>query len=85
MKILMDHGANAEQAMNGAYQYIHHFESLVLSRRGSQDEYDEILDRFRAPDRRPIDCVRHLEQMGFTFGQAKTAVHRYRSSRRLIR
>ncbi|MBT5877315.1 MAG: hypothetical protein HOH43_28090 [Candidatus Latescibacteria bacterium] len=85
MSILTDHGADSEQAKNGAYQFLHHRESLVTRRSGTQDEYDRILDRFGARQKRPMDCIQHLEQQGYSFNQAKTAIHRYRSKRGLIR
>lgn len=85
VRILMEHGASHSQANNGAYQFIHHRDSQVSTRGGTQDEYDSILDRFDARHKRPRDCIHYLESMGFSFGQAKTAVHKYRSKRGLIR
>ena len=84
-KILMDAGASHEQAKNGAYVYLHHGDYLTMYQRGSQAEYDQILDYFEARNKSPQDCIRHLESMGFSYGQAKTAVYKYRVSRGLIR
>ena len=83
-RILIDAEASYEQAKNGSYVYLHHGEHLKAKNRTTQDEYDQILDDFNAPKKRSIDCIRHLESMGFSFGQAKTAVHKYRSNRNLI-
>ena len=47
-------------------------------------KYDQILDDFNASKKRSIECIRHLESMGFSYGQSKTAVYKYRVSRNLI-
>ena len=83
-KILIDAGASYEQAKNGAYVYLHHGNHLIANRRTTQDEYDQILDDFDARNMAPKECIRHLEVMGFSYGQAKTAVYKYRVSRNLI-
>jgi hypothetical protein len=51
---------------------------------GTQDEYDELLENFGARQKRQIECVRHLESLGYSYGQAKTAVYKYRVNRKLI-
>ena len=84
-RILIDAGASHEQAKNGSYVYLHHGDHLRAKNRTTQDEYDQILDDFNAPHKRSIDCIRHMEELGFSYGQAKTAVHKYRSNRGLIR
>ena len=83
-KILIDAGASPEQAKNGAYVHLHHGDHLKAKNRTTQYEYDQILDHFNAPRKRSIECVRHLERLGFSYGQAKTAVYKYRSHRNLI-
>jgi len=83
-RILIDAGATHEQAKNGSYVYLHHGDHLKAKNRTTQDEYDQMLDSFNAPKKRSIECIRHLESMGFSYGQAKTAVHKYRSNRNLI-
>lgn len=82
--LLIEHGADQQQAKNGAYVFLHHQEHQTPSRRGTQKEYDRILNQFDAKTKRPIECIRHLEQQGFSYGQAKSAVYTYRSSRSLI-
>ena len=83
-KILMDHGASYGQAKNGAYVYIHHRSHLSPIQRGSQDKYDQLLDDFGARQKRQRKCVEYLESLGYTYGQAKSAVYNYRVSRGLI-
>lgn len=60
--------------------------------RFSQDEYNRVLNehsallnKFRASQKNPQDCIRYLESLGFIYGQAKTAVYDYRLDRGLIR
>lgn len=77
-------GASFEQAKNGSYVYLHHSQYLKGKNITTQDEYDQILDDFNAPKKRSIYCIRHLESIGFSYDQAKTAVHKYRSNRNLI-
>ena len=48
-------------------------------------EYDKILDTFDAFKKRPQECIKHLEQMGFSYGQSKTAVYKYRVKKNLIK
>ena len=83
-RILIDAGASYEQAKNGSYVYLHHGNHLKATHRTTQDEYDRILDDFNARNTPPKECIRHLEEMGFSYGQAKTAVYKYRVSRNLI-
>ena len=83
-KILMDAGASYHQAKNGAYVYLCHGNYLTMRNRGSQVEYDQILDNFCTRNKSPKDCIRHLEIMGFSYSQAKTAVYKYRVSKGLI-
>lgn len=83
-KILIDHGASYHQAKDGAYVYLHHGGFNPATSRTTQSEYDQILDEFGATRRTYMECVEHLEGLGFTYGQAKTAVHKYRQKRRLI-
>ncbi len=49
-----------------------------------RNEYDRILDDFNAQNKPPKECIRHLEGMDFSYGQAKTAVYKYRFNRNLI-
>ena len=84
-QVLRDHGANEQQAKNGAYIYLHHGEHVTSSRAGTREEYTRLLDEFGARDKQPIECIRYLEGLGFSVGQAKSAVHNYRSERGLIR
>jgi hypothetical protein len=83
--ILINHGASYEQAKNGAYVYIHHDGNVRGTRRGNQEEYTKILDKFEAPRKSPQECIRYLESLGFSYGQSKTAVYNYRCNKGLIR
>ena len=83
-RILINAGATYEQAKNGAYVYLHHGQHLIPTRRTTQEEYDQILDDFGAQNIAPQDCIRHLEEKGFSYGQAKTALYKYRVKRNLI-
>jgi hypothetical protein len=80
----MEHGYSYEQAKKGAYVYLHHYKYSVSKRRGSAEEYAKILDAFGASDKEPKDCIAHLEQMGFGYRQAQTAVYKYRRDRGLV-
>jgi len=84
-RILIDAGASHEQAKNGAYVYLHHKNHLKVGPKMTQEKYDQILDNFNACNMEPKECIRHLEEMGFSYGQAKTAVYKYRDNRNLIR
>jgi hypothetical protein len=44
--------------------------------------YSEILDAFGGRARSAADCTRHLVSLGFSQGQARNAVFRYRRSNR---
>lgn len=83
-RILIDAGASHEQAKNGAYVYLHHGNHLIAKRRTKQDEYNKILDNFDATNKTSKECIRHLEGMDFSYGQAKSAVYNYRVSKKLI-
>ena len=80
--LLVEHGADAEQAKNGAYVFLHHPGSRSPTRRGSREEYARLLDHFGAAHRPAAESVRYLERLGFSYGQAHTAVYRYRQARR---
>lgn len=84
-KILIDAGASYEQAKNGVYVYLHHKNYQKAGPRMTQEKYDRILDNFNACNMEPKECIRHLEKMGFSYGQAKSAVYKYRYNRNLIR
>ena len=84
-RVLMKHGYSYQQAKNGAYLYLHHSKSLVSKCRGSTEKYAKILDAFGASEKEPKECVAHLESMGFSYGQAHTAVYKYRCDRGLER
>jgi len=83
-KILMDAGASRKQANNGAYVYLHHGAHISSSRRGSRDEYERILNDLGAKTKAPKDCIRHLENIGFGYRQAQTAVYNFRRRHGLI-
>ena len=83
--ILMAHGASYDQAKSAAYTYLHHGEHLVVQQRGSQELYNELLDEFDCASKRPMECIRYLESCGFTYGQARSAVHKYRKTKGLIK
>ena len=85
VKILMDHGARYSQATAGAYIYLHHGQNLVVYEKGSQDYYDQILDKFQGTTKSNIECIRHLENLGYSQGQAKSAAYKYRKSKGLVR
>jgi len=84
MKILMDHGASYNQAKNGAYTYLHHGDHLIAKQKGSQNQYNQLLDEFDGTQKSNIDCIRYLESLGFSQGQSKNAVYKYRCKRGLI-
>ena len=83
-KILIEHGASYHQAKDGAYVYLHHGGFNPATSRNTQTEYDQLLDKFGATRKTYIECVESLKALGFTYGQAKTAVHKYREKKRLI-
>ena len=84
MKILRKKGYTYDQANNGSYVYLHHKNNITSKRRGSRKEYTRILDSFRAYDKTPKDCIAYLENMGFSYRQAQTAVYNYRKEKHLI-
>ena len=84
-RILMDHGASYQQAKNGAYVYLHHSQNTYPKSRATRQEYAELLDGICAKAKRQRECVEYLEGLGYTYGQAKSAVHRYRVDNNLIR
>jgi len=82
--ILMGAGVTREQAKNGAYVYLHHGENITSYRKGSRGEYERILNDFRAKTKAPMDCIHHLEGLGFGYRQGQTAVYNYRKRHGLI-
>ena len=82
--ILMGAGASREQAKNGAYVYLHHGAYSTSSRRGSRREYERILNEFKGKTKAHMDCIHHLEGLGFGYRQAQTAVYNYRKRHGLI-
>ena len=83
-KIIINNGYNYEQAKNGSYVYLHHGNNLTSNRRGTKKEYARILDSIRAYEKKPKECIGHLETKGFSYRQAQTAVYNYRKDRHLI-
>ncbi len=71
-------------ADSAAYAYRRRKKGELRSRRGSQEEYDRLLDDFRAWDKDipAKECEEYLQSLGFTYDQAKNAVYRYRRDRR---
>jgi hypothetical protein len=43
-----------------------------------QDRYEELLSDFGAANRSGAECIQHLQSLGYTRGQARNAVYRYR-------
>ena len=84
-RILIDAGADYGQAKNGAYVYLNHYKHQKMSERACQEDYDQIMDDFNARIRKPQDCIKHLESLGYSYGQAKSAVYKYRVNRGLIK
>ena len=52
---------------------------------GTREEYERILSEFGASHRSGGECVKHLESLGFSSGQARSAVYRYRQRHGLVR
>jgi hypothetical protein len=50
----------------------------VGKRVGSGEEYTRILSVFEAELKKSREAVEHLKSLGFTTGQARSAVYRYR-------
>lgn len=46
--------------------------------------YEEILADFHAAERTRSECVSHLTSLGFSRGQARNAVYRYRQRHGLL-
>ncbi len=84
-KILGEHGASFMQAKNGAYTYLHHGNHIELTQKGSQDIYNQLLDEFDGTRKTNMECIHYLEGLGYSQGQAKNAVHKYRWKRGLIK
>ena len=85
IEILMQYGASYNQAKNGTYTYLHHGNHIFVRRRGNQIIYDELLDEFNGTTKNNMDCIHYLESLGFSQGQAKAAVYKYRVSHGLIK
>ena len=83
-RLLMEAGIKRGQAKNGAYVYLQHGENIISLRKGSRKEYDQILSDFNAKTKAPMDCIHHLERLGFGYRQAQTAVYNYRTRHSLI-
>lgn len=83
-QILIDRGVRPGQAKMAAYKYRHHEKSRFATRKGSQEEYEKLLNDFCAAGKPFIDSVRCLESLGFSFGQANSAAHKYRGKKGLI-
>ena len=84
-KILRGHGASFMQAKNGAYTYLHHGDHIELTQKGRQDIYNQRLDEFDGTRKSNMECIHYLESLGYSQGQAKNAVHKYRWKRGLIK
>ena len=48
-----------------------------MTKRGNQDEYNKLLDAFNAKTKSKNESVLHLMRLGFSYEQAKNAVHVY--------
>ena len=83
-RILMNVGATREQAKNGAYVYLHHGDNTEAKQRGSREEYERILNEFGAKHKEPKECINYLENMGYAYRQAQTALYNYRKRHGLI-
>ena len=83
-RILMACGASYNQAKNGAYVYLHHSDNFTSNKRGTKKEYTHLLDNFNAINKSQRLCVKYLEGLGYSYGQAHTAVYNYRHERGLI-
>ena len=83
--ILMEHGASPNQAKNGAYNYLHHRNHLLIQQKGWQGLYDQILDEYDGVNKTNMECVRHLEEQEYSHGQAKNAVYNYRLRKGLVK
>jgi uncharacterized protein YoaH (UPF0181 family) len=52
--------------------------------RGTYENYERVLDEFGAVKRPNRESVHHLMDRGFSSGQARSAVHRYRERHGLL-
>ena len=84
VRVLQEHGADYNQAKNGAYVYKHHQTKIIIERKGSQGDYNSLLDKYGAKGKSNKECVEYLKGLGFSYGQAKSAVYSYRKKRGLI-
>jgi hypothetical protein len=84
-KILMGHGASFTQAKNGAYTYLHHGNHIEIIQREDQGTYNRLLDEFDGTRKSNMECIHYLEKLGYSQGQAKNAVYKYRLKRGLIK
>lgn len=84
VRILVKAGASYKQADNGSYVYIHHGNYINKFLKGSQSEYFKILDEFGARGKSSQECIKYLENVGYSYGQSKTAVYKYRVKNNLI-
>ena len=82
--ILIKHGASLQQAKNGAYVYLHHNGNLGGTLSGTKEEYNRLLDEFNAINKTSKQCIQYLKNLGYSYGQAKTAVYNYRQDHGLI-
>jgi len=48
-----------------------------MTKRGNQDEYNKLLDAFNAKTKSKSESVLYLMRLGFSYEQAKNAVHVY--------
>ena len=71
VRILIDAGASYGQAKNGVYVYFYHKNHLKARPKMTQEKYDQILDNFNACNMEPKECIRHLEEMGFSMAKRK--------------
>lgn len=85
IKILMQHGASYNQAKNGAYIYLHHGSHLIASHKGKQEDYNKLLDNINGYSLSNMECIRYLENLGFSQGQARSAAYNYRRAKNLIK
>lgn len=53
--------------------------------RSTDEDYERILSQFGATKRATAECVNHLLSLGFSRGQARSAVYRFRQRHGLIR
>lgn len=54
---------------------------LKSSAKPARTDYITLLDKFRGLEKPARDCVKHLEELGFSRGQARNAVYRFRRLR----